>query len=341
MCCIVSTCDNVGDFGRASHWCAVMREVAERWRGRQMLGVCRASYGRVLATRGEWEQAEQELTLALVDFEASRPPLGPIGMVRLGELRVRQGRVEEARDLFERAGPAGLVGLGEVALAEDDAVGAAELAERALRRLPRTSLLDRIPPLELLARARATLGERDAAEAALAELAETVRPYPTPYVTGRSRMAAAAVAYATGDNEAARLAWEDAIDCSEEGSAPYDAARARLGLAETLAAQGRGEHARSLAQAAREAFERLGASGDAERAAAVARGPQGGRLSELTARELEVLRLVAAGLSDAEIAERLVVSPHTVHRHVANIRTKLRLPSRAAAVAYAAREGLI
>jgi pimeloyl-ACP methyl ester carboxylesterase/DNA-binding CsgD family transcriptional regulator len=63
--------------------------------------------------------------------------------------------------------------------------------------------------------------------------------------------------------------------------------------------------------------------------------------TELTARELEVLRLVAAGLSDAEIAERLVLSPHTVHRHVANIRTKLRLPSRAAAAAHAARSGLL
>ena len=61
----------------------------------------------------------------------------------------------------------------------------------------------------------------------------------------------------------------------------------------------------------------------------------------LSEREREVLRLVADGLSDAEIARRLIVSPHTVHRHVANIRTKLRQPSRAAAAAYAAREGLI
>jgi DNA-binding NarL/FixJ family response regulator len=60
----------------------------------------------------------------------------------------------------------------------------------------------------------------------------------------------------------------------------------------------------------------------------------------LTAREREVLRLVAEGLRDREIAQRLVLSPHTVHRHVANIRTKLGRPSRAAAVAYAARHNL-
>lgn len=63
--------------------------------------------------------------------------------------------------------------------------------------------------------------------------------------------------------------------------------------------------------------------------------------TDLSPRELEVLRLVAVGLSDAEIAEQLVLSPHTVHRHVANIRTKLRLPSRAAAAAHAARTGLL
>jgi len=69
--------------------------------------------------------------------------------------------------------------------------------------------------------------------------------------------------------------------------------------------------------------------------------PQAGADNELSARELEVLHLVAAGLSDAEIAERLMLSRHTVHRHVANIRTKLRCPSRAAAVAHAARIGLL
>jgi DNA-binding CsgD family transcriptional regulator len=64
-------------------------------------------------------------------------------------------------------------------------------------------------------------------------------------------------------------------------------------------------------------------------------------VADLTPREVEVLRLVAHGLNDAEIAARLVLSPHTVHRHVANVRVKLRLPSRAAAVAYAARSGVL
>jgi pimeloyl-ACP methyl ester carboxylesterase/DNA-binding CsgD family transcriptional regulator len=66
-----------------------------------------------------------------------------------------------------------------------------------------------------------------------------------------------------------------------------------------------------------------------------------GAVDELSAREREVLGLVARGLSDAQIAERLVLSPHTVHRHVANILAKLRLPTRAAAAAAAGRAGLL
>ena len=69
--------------------------------------------------------------------------------------------------------------------------------------------------------------------------------------------------------------------------------------------------------------------------------PDADVLEELSAREREVLRLVAQGLSDIQIAQRLVISPHTVHRHVANILTKLRLPTRAAAAAHAARTGLL
>jgi DNA-binding CsgD family transcriptional regulator len=121
---------------------------------------------------------------------------------------------------------------------------------------------------------------------------------------------------------------EDAIDLFEACSAPYEAARARLVLSAALAALDRSAHAAAAAKAAREALALLGARHD-------------GAGDALSPRELDVLRLVADGLSDAEIAQRLFLSPHTVHRHVANARTKLRLPSRAAAVAYATRAGLL
>jgi DNA-binding NarL/FixJ family response regulator len=128
-------------------------------------------------------------------------------------------------------------------------------------------------------------------------------------------------------------------------AAPYEVACSRAVLAGILRALGRERSAAAEARAARETFLALGATRDAERLTSSAPPPRPAVApvagSELTAREVEVLRLVAQGLSDAQIARRLVVSPHTVHRHVANVRTKLALPSRAAAVGHAARLGLL
>ena len=152
-------------------------------------------------------------------------------------------------------------------------------------------------------------------------------------------MVAGELAEYTGDHDEARRALEDALDLFAESAAPYEAGLARLGLARTLAALGRSNAADAEARAARELFARLGAARDVARIEARSREASG--VGELTPREREVLALVAQGLSDAEIAERLVLSPHTVHRHVGNVRAKLRLPSRAAAVAYAARAGLL
>jgi ATP/maltotriose-dependent transcriptional regulator MalT len=319
-----------------------MRRFSERWGGRQIMGVCRSAYGRVLATSGDWTAAEGELTAAVEDLQAARPGMASAGLVRLGELRARQGRSEEARTLFEQAGAAGLVGLGELALDDGDAEEAADAAERVLRQLHHTDVLDRLPPLELLVRARAELDELEAARTAFASLTECCEAVGTPYVLARSRLVAGELAAAGGDHEEARRAFEDAVDSFTAGSAPYDAAVSRLALAGALVSLGREERAASEVLAARETFERLGAARDLLRVeGAPRRAVMPEALGELTSRELEVMRLVAQGLSDAEIAERLVVSPHTVHRHVANVRSKLRLPSRAAAVAYASRAGLL
>jgi len=341
LCILISVCERVGDFARVAQWCEAMRSMGEGLNGRHLIGVCRSAYGQVLTCRGEWPAAEAELMAALADLEEMRPGMAPDGLARLGELRARQGRTDEARVLFERARPhrAALVGLGALALESGDARGAADLAERILRRIGEGASIARIPALELLARSRAGLGELDAASAAMAELERIVEPLRTPYFGGRARLVAGELAEQKGDHEGARRTLEDALDLFAESAAPYEAALARLALARTLASQGRGEAAANEALAAREAFATLGAARDVARAEGPVRGESG--LGELTPREREVLTLVAQGLSDAAIAERLVVSPHTVHRHVANVRTKLRLPSRAAAVAYAARAGLL
>jgi DNA-binding CsgD family transcriptional regulator/tetratricopeptide (TPR) repeat protein len=353
LCCLISACAGVGDFERAAQWCATMERFAERWGGRQIAGVCRSAYGRVLASNGDWPAADAALTGAVADLAESRPGMVAGGLVRLGEHRARQGRTEEARDLFESAGPAGLVGLGQLALDDGDARNAADVAERVLRAIPGDVLLERLPALELRVRARAALGDGVGAAAALAGLWQIVERLHTPYLRARAHLVAGELAAASGDHELARQECEDAVDCFVAGSAPYETALARVELAGALAALGEQKRADAEAMAARETFARLGAQRDLERAerrtAETARRHRAGGETdsgrpgpaELSPREIEVLGLVAQGLSDAEIAERLVVSPHTVHRHVANIRAKLRLPSRAAAVAYAARCGLL
>ncbi len=333
LCCTISGCEGVGDFSRAAQWAGTMFKTGERWRGRHMTAMCRSSYGKVLATQGEWPAADSELMAAVADIVPTRPGLSSGAVVKLGELRARQGRAEEARDLFRQAGahPGAVLGLGTMAWKEGDSQAAADAAERVLRRVPDGSLLDRLPALELLALANAGLGRDEEASAACDELALIAGRLGTAYLRGRARLAEAEVTEARGDHEGSRRACEDAIDLFSETAAPYEEALARTVLARALRSLGRAEAAEAEEATARGTFERLGARRELE----------AGRHGDLTARELEVLRLVAQGKSDAEVAEELVVSPHTVHRHVANIRTKLGLSSRAAAVAYAARNELI
>ena len=344
LCYVIAACEAVGDFPRATQWCEVMRASSERWGARHSRGICRSTYGTVLVCCGEWERAETELTGAIGDLEAARPGIVGGGLVRLGELRARQGRPQDARDLFERAGAnrQGLLGLGGLALDEGDAEGAADAAERVLRRLPSDNVVGQIAGLELLARARAELGELEAAAAACGDLEDAAAAIGTPYLDGRAELVKAEVLMCRGSYHDARRAFEDALDRFAEVAAPYDAARAQLGLARALAALGRDDAAAAEAQTARDEFAALGAIREVRRAEApLLDGATRPSLRELTPRELEILRLVAQGLNNAEIADRLVLSPHTVHRHMANTRAKLRLPSRAAAVAYAARVGLL
>ncbi len=160
LCCTITGCEVVGDFGRAAQWAGAMFKTGERWHGRHMNAMCRSAYGKVLATRGDWPGADSELVAAVADIVPTRPAQSGGALVKLGELRARQGRAEEARELFGRAGahPGAVLGLGTMAWKEGDSQAAADAADRVLRRVPEGSLLDRLPALELLALAKAGLG---------------------------------------------------------------------------------------------------------------------------------------------------------------------------------------
>jgi ATP/maltotriose-dependent transcriptional regulator MalT len=146
-----------------------------------------------------------------------------------------------------------------------------------------------------------------------------------------------------GDLAGARATLEDAATLFRAAGAPFETARARLELGGCLAALGERDAAAREAGAAREELEELGAEHEVERARELLgqldEVERGGRL--LSPREREVLRLVSDGLTDREIAAKLVLSQHTVHRHVSNIYAKLGCSTRAAAVAKASRLSLL
>jgi ATP/maltotriose-dependent transcriptional regulator MalT len=204
--------------------------------------------------------------------------------------------------------------------------------------------------VEILVPARIALGDHDGAASSLQELATISDATPTPPLRAATSFSAGVVAVASGVYAEARRRFEDALDLSEQAGAPYEVARARLELAGVLSGLGQTELAETEANAALTALRQLGAAREAERAATLigqlqrqrsGHNSAPGPVRDLTARELEVLRLIASGMGDKEIATTLGLSLHTIHRHVSNILTKLDVPSRAAAVAYAAQRGLL
>jgi DNA-binding NarL/FixJ family response regulator len=328
-CYLIDACKRVRDYERAAQWCEHVKGFCEQWSDRLTFAACRAHYADILIWRGDWGAAEAELRANLGPLADIHPHRIADGMVRLAELRRRQGLLDEAGRLLETADGHPLAPLVRAALALDrgDAATAAHQAERSLRRLPAGGLTDRTPALEILVRARLAAGEPEAAKAA----AEELRAIAAIVGTGASAAAAsfaegllAAAASAWGD---ARPAFEDAVDLYARSGGRWEAAQARRQLARALRALGHDQAAEREARAADEALRALGAQHVTADAAAAPAG--------LTAREVEVLRLVARGRSNQEIADELVLSIRTVERHIANIYDKIGASGRAARAAAA------
>jgi DNA-binding NarL/FixJ family response regulator len=212
--------------------------------------------------------------------------------------------------------------------------------------VPPERRLSRAPALELLVHARIARGQLDEAAEALEALREIERLAGTAPQRAAADLAEGALAAARCDHARARPLLEDAAGAFERSGAPFEALQARLALATTRRALGRVDAAQREAAIAHDGLRGLGAGVEAQRARRLldvcTREVAGSYPHpELTAREREVLRLLAEGLTNKQIAERLVVSEHTVHRHVTNLLRKLDLPSRTAAAAHALRAGLL
>jgi ATP/maltotriose-dependent transcriptional regulator MalT len=329
-CCqLLGACSRVRDYERASQWCERIAVLCDRRNIWSVLNVSRCFYAPILVGRGLYAEAERILVLSATEYRDRIPHHGGQALAWLADLRMRQGRVAEALRLLDRAEPDSGCRLTRAALAlacgRDDV--AAEHAAAFLRQSAADRHVERATALEFLARAQARGGHTADARATLAELSAASEVVATAPVRASLLIAQAAVHEAEGDLHGAREELGDAADLFERGQAPYEAALARIELARVLDTLGRAADAARERARGEQKLHELRASDSGT-------GP-------LSKREREVLRLVADGLANPEIAARLMLSTHTVHRHLANIMRKLGASSRAAAVARAGELGLL
>jgi len=342
ICCrLLSACEIALDVTRAEQWMSVAGRFGA-WRD-FVSPVCRTHYGGILIAVGRWIEAEEELMAAIRTFENSYRAMRGSPLVKLADLRVRQGRLDEARRLLEgnESHPVARRALATIALAR----GQVTLAEDLVRLcLDGEAASDPgcAPALELLVQIRLARDDVRAATEALERLADLAASSGDGRAAAFAELAAGRVRAAEGDDRtSAHL--QAALRSFTALGLPLEAARAQLELAGAIA-QPAPEAAVAEARLALRTFERIGAAGDADAAAGLLRHlGTGGRAwpkhyGALTKRETEVLSLLAAGCSNAEIAERLYISRRTAEHHVAHILSKLDLRSRAEAAAYAVRE---
>jgi DNA-binding NarL/FixJ family response regulator len=348
VCCWqMFACERVRDYERAAQWCIRVKEFAKRWRNVPLSGVCRSQYAGVLIWRGNWAEAEAELTGAASDLGDTKPAMVGQALARLGDLRLRQGRLDEAARLFDQGGSyaSASLGVATLMLESGDARGAAAEVERLLRLTQPEDATGRAALVELGARAHAARGDAEGAGAHLAELERIAGDVGTDPLRASAAAVRGTLAAVRGDHRAASRALAESADLYRKSGAPYEEGRVRIELATALARTGERDRGRREADEAVRALRRLGAERAAEQGEALLReleGPAPPRPeSPLTTRQLEILRLVAQGANNAEIARRLSLSEHTVKRHVANLLTRLGLKTRAAAAAHAAKLGLL
>ncbi|MFN0153598.1 MAG: LuxR C-terminal-related transcriptional regulator [Gaiella sp.] len=336
ICCyLIDACKRVRDLDRAAEWCQRVSEIATRFDDRFMFAVCRLHHADVLLWQGAWSAADDELERAAAFYRSARSGRVTDALVRVAELRRRQGRLDDASELLSGCESHRLHDLhaGLLAFDRQDAVSALAAGLRFLRRVGDIDRFERVPGLELVVRAALALGRLELAEEATTELHDAAEAVGTPPFRASALLAQARTAGAREDKVSACALFEDAAIMFESARAPFEAAQAWRELAETEREAGRDRQAHEAEGRASKLLAQLGStvSGTAARS---------GRLSP---REQEVLRLVARGDSNDDIARALFLSVRTVERHVANVYTKLGLSgrtARAAATAWAHTHGV-
>jgi DNA-binding CsgD family transcriptional regulator/tetratricopeptide (TPR) repeat protein len=344
-CNTIAFCQGVYELGRAREWTAALT----RWCDQQpdMVahnGLCLVHRAQLMTLGGTWRDALEELrrlSERYTEGVLNQRALGHAAYQR-GEVHRLQGEFEEAEAAYRQATRFGREPQPGLALLRF-VQGNAEAASAAIRRAvsETTSSLKRAALLPAYIEVALAGGYVEAARSACCELSEIAQRQGTDLLNVMAAQARGEVALAEGETQAALVALRRACQAWQELDAPHEAARTRVLLGLSCRSLGDEDTAAFELEAARGVFAELGAAPavawvDSLTVRAVGAGAHG-----LTARELEVLRLVAAGKTNREIASTLVISDRTVARHVQNIFAKLRVSSRTAASAFAFEQDLV
>ena len=344
-CSVIEACSEILDLRRAQEWTAAL----EQWCRSQPESVpyrshCLVRRAEMLQLHGSWSEALEEACQARDMLLQPNPkPAVRAAYYRIAELHRLRGEFEEANQAYRKASDWGdeltRPGLALLQLNQGDANAADALIRQAAQ--DKHDPCSRARVLEAFVEIVLATGDVDAAQTAAVELGEIARALGSPMLEAVASQAEGAVLLATADHAGALASLRSALAGFRELNAPYEAARSRVLIGRALREQGDVSLAEMELRAACEVFQQLGAAPDATCAESLRLKNSENSNGPLTAREVEVLRLVASGATNRKIATKLAISEKTVARHVSNIFTKLDLNSRAAATAYAYRHRLV
>ncbi len=306
-------------------------------------GRCLSHRADIMQLHGAWQDALDEARRARERCQQGmNQPAAGEAFYQQGELHRLQGDFAAAEAAYRDANQCGREpqpGLALLRLGQRDDKAAAAAIRRALGET--TEPLRRARLLPAYAEIMLAVRDVDEARGACEELAEIATGYESAMLRAIAAQVRGTVELAEGDAQAALVALRQAWRVWQELDAPYEAARTRVLMGLACRMLGDEDSAALELEAATGVFEQLGALPDLSRVESLRRDAATGDAHGLTPRELEVLRLVAAGSTNRQIASKLVVSEHTVARHVQNIFTKLRVSSRTAATAFAFEHDLV
>jgi DNA-binding CsgD family transcriptional regulator len=343
-CGVIAGCEEAFEPRRAHEWTdALARWIEEQPQMVAFTGRCLAHRAGMMQLRGAWRDALEEARLARTRSEQAmnRAATGQ-ALYQQGELHRLQGDFAAAEAAYRDANAYGREpqpGMALLRLGQGDAEAAAAAIRRALGEA--SEPLQRAGLLPAYAEILLVVGDVEEARNAGRELEEIAAASERPMLRAIGAHVRGAVELAEGDAEAALRSLRRAWQVWQELEAPYEAARTRVLVGLACRALGDDDSATLELEAARDVFDQLGAAPDAARVEAHAAPAAPADTHGLSPREVEVLRLVAVGKTNREIASILVVSEHTVARHVQNIFAKVGVSSRTAAGAFAFEHDLV